>query len=255
LSARGARSAVGALGLLDAAFALCVADLFDRELSPQDLDLGTGENKLCCGWTERLTRPDMKYLEHLFEYSDTQGPRRFREEVAKSLADCARAVKALNPEHITIMNGCCAVFATLSTVLCDPSNGYLIPAPYYGGINSMTWLYGGIQPVHVPLFSELTDEEIHPFQLTVEKLEDALQGAKKQGIILAMPTMLYTEKAAFTGFYSVVGSDPAHPRLSVLAQADRTATQASGRTLHVHHTTQYIMYTLCISVLSYIFHL
>jgi len=34
-------------------------------------------------------------------------------------------------------------------------DGYRIPAPYYGGINSKTWLYGGIQPVHVPLFSEL----------------------------------------------------------------------------------------------------
>lgn len=34
-------------------------------------------------------------------------------------------------------------------------DGYLIPAPYYGGINSKTGLYGGIQPVHVPLFSEV----------------------------------------------------------------------------------------------------
>lgn len=34
-------------------------------------------------------------------------------------------------------------------------DGYLIPAPYYGGINPKTWLYGGIQPVHAPLFSEV----------------------------------------------------------------------------------------------------
>ncbi|NXU55938.1 1A1L1 protein, partial [Turnix velox] len=106
----------------------------------------------------------------------------FREEIAKFLTDYTGAAKELNPEHITVMNGCCAVFATLSTVLCDPGDGYLIPAPYYGGINSKTWLYGGIQPVHVPLFSEVTDEESHPFQLTVAKLEAALQRAKKQGI-------------------------------------------------------------------------
>ncbi|NXC71989.1 1A1L1 protein, partial [Anhinga anhinga] len=68
-----------------------------------------------------LTRPDMNYLEpDLFQYSDTQGTRSFREEIAKFLTDYARAPKALNPEHITVMNGCCAVFATLSTVLCDP---------------------------------------------------------------------------------------------------------------------------------------
>ncbi|XP_029866176.1 1-aminocyclopropane-1-carboxylate synthase-like protein 1 isoform X2 [Aquila chrysaetos chrysaetos] len=185
LSARGARIAGGAPGLLDAGFALYVADAFDRELNPQGiLNLGTSENKLCFDLLEeRLTRPDMNYLEpHLFQYSDTQGTRSFREEIAKFLTDYARAAKALNPEHITVMNGCCAVFATLSTVLCDPGDGYLIPAPYYGGINSKTWLYGGIQPVHVPLSSEVTDEEGHPFQLTVEKLEAALQSAKKQGI-------------------------------------------------------------------------
>ncbi|XP_052658295.1 1-aminocyclopropane-1-carboxylate synthase-like protein 1 isoform X2 [Harpia harpyja] len=185
LSARGARIAGGAPGLLDAGFALYVADPFDRELNPQGiLNLGTSENKLCFDLLEeRLTRPDMNYLEpHLFQYSDTQGTRSFREEIAKFLTDYARAAKALNPEHITVMNGCCAVFATLSTVLCDPGDGYLIPAPYYGGINSKTWLYGGIQPVHVPLSSEVTDEEGHPFQLTVEKLEAALQSAKKQGI-------------------------------------------------------------------------
>lgn len=34
-------------------------------------------------------------------------------------------------------------------------DGYLIPAPYYGGINSKTRLYDVIQPVHVPLFSEV----------------------------------------------------------------------------------------------------
>ncbi|NWT44948.1 1A1L1 protein, partial [Chroicocephalus maculipennis] len=185
LSARGARIAGGAPGLLEEGFALYVADPFHRELNPQGiLNLGTSENKLCFDLIEaRLTRPDMNYLEpDLFQYSDTQGTRSFREEIAKFLTDYARAAKALNPEHITVMNGCCAVFATLSTVLCDPSDGYLIPAPYYGGINSKTGLYGGIQPVHVPLFSEVTDEESHPFQLTVEKLEAALQRAKKQGI-------------------------------------------------------------------------
>ncbi|EOB07669.1 1-aminocyclopropane-1-carboxylate synthase-like protein 1, partial [Anas platyrhynchos] len=172
-------------GLLDEGFALYLADPFDRERNPEGvLNLGTSENTLCFDLIEeRLTRPDMNYLQpDLFQYSDAQGIRSFREEIAKFLTDYARAAKELNPENITVMNGCCAVFATLSTVLCDPGDGYLIPAPYYGGINSKMWLYGELQPVHVPLFSEVTDEESHPFQLTVEKLEAALQRAKKQGI-------------------------------------------------------------------------
>ncbi|XP_062423593.1 1-aminocyclopropane-1-carboxylate synthase-like protein 1 [Rhea pennata] len=185
LSARGARIAGSAPGLLDKGFALYVADPFDRHLNPQGiLNLGTSENKLCFDLIEeRLKRPDMNYLEPaLFHYSDTQGTKSFREEIAKFLTDYARAAIALNPDHITVMSGCCAVFATLSTVLCDPGDGYLIPTPYYAGINLKTWLYGGILPVHVPLFSEVTDEEGHPFQLTIEKLEAALQTAKEQGI-------------------------------------------------------------------------
>ncbi|CAM5093761.1 unnamed protein product [Eretmochelys imbricata] len=185
LSARGSRIASGARGLLDKGFDLYIADPFDRDRNPRGiLNLGTSENKLCYDLIqERLTRPDMNYLEpQLLQYSDAQGIESFREEIAKFLTEYAKAPKALNPEHIVVMSGCCAVFATLSTVLCDPGDGYLIPTPYYGGINSKTWLYGGIQPVHVPLFSEVTDEESHPFQLTVEKLEAALQRAKEQGI-------------------------------------------------------------------------
>eukprot|EP00076_Gallus_gallus_P017670 XP_015137430.1 1-aminocyclopropane-1-carboxylate synthase-like protein 1 isoform X3 [Gallus gallus] len=171
LSARGARIAAGVPGLLDGGFALYVADPFDRERNPEGIvNLGTSENRLCFDLIEeRLTRPDMDCLEpDLFQYPDTQGVRRnlqltsltlilcfsFREEIAKFLTDYARATKELRPEHITVMNGCCAVFATLSTVLCDPGDGYLIPAPHYGGINSKMWLYGGLQPVHVPLSSE-----------------------------------------------------------------------------------------------------
>ncbi|XP_060104472.1 1-aminocyclopropane-1-carboxylate synthase-like protein 1 [Heteronotia binoei] len=185
LSARGALIAGGANGLLEKGFDMYIRDPFDAERNPQGiLNFGTSENKLCYDLIQgRLTKPDMNYLEpHLLQYSDTQGIKSFREEIAKFLTEYAKAPSALDPEHITVMNGCCAVFATLSTVLCDPGDGYLIPAPYYGGINSKTWLYGGMQPVHVPLFSEVTNEDSHPFQLTIEKLEIAYKRAMEQGI-------------------------------------------------------------------------
>ncbi|NWU98293.1 1A1L1 protein, partial [Upupa epops] len=185
LSARGSRIAGSAPGLLEAGFALYIANPFHRERNPQGiLNLGTSENKLCFDLIEdRLTRPDMNYLEpHHFQYCDMRGTRSFREEIAKFLTHYARAAEALDPEHVTVMNGCCSVFAALSTVLCDHGDGYLIPAPYYGGINSETWLYGGIEPVHVPLFSEVPAGGSHPFQLTVDKLEAAVQRAAEQGI-------------------------------------------------------------------------
>ncbi|KAK9396168.1 1-aminocyclopropane-1-carboxylate synthase-like 1 [Crotalus adamanteus] len=181
LSARGVRIAEGCVGLLDRGFDRYLDDPFDADQNPQGiLNFGTSENKLCFDLLqERLSKPDMNYLEpHLLQYSDTQGIKSFREEIAKFLTEYANASVPLDPEHIIVMNGCCAVFATLSTVLCDPGDGYLIPTPYYGGINSKTWLYGGMQPVHVPLFSEVADEGSQPFQLTVDKLEAAYQGAR-----------------------------------------------------------------------------
>ncbi|XP_054847323.1 1-aminocyclopropane-1-carboxylate synthase-like protein 1 [Eublepharis macularius] len=185
LSARGALIAGGDNGMLEKGFDMYIRDPFDAEQNPQGiLNFGTSENKLCYDLIQgRLTRPDINYLEpHLLQYSDVQGIKSFREEIAKFLTKYAKAPSALDPEHITVMNGCCSVFAALSTVLCDPGDGYLIPAPYYGGINSKTWLYGGMQPVHVPLFSEVTNKESRPFQLTIEKLETALHQAMEQGI-------------------------------------------------------------------------
>nr|XP_016849818.1 PREDICTED: 1-aminocyclopropane-1-carboxylate synthase-like protein 1 isoform X2 [Anolis carolinensis] len=157
LSARGELIAGGARGLLDDGFRVYIRDPFHAQNNPGGiLNFGTSENKLCFDLIEeRLSKPDMNCLEpHLFQYLDTQGLKSFREEIAKFLTEYANASTALDPDHIFVMNGCCAVFATLSTVLCDPGDGFLIPAPYYGGINSKTWLYGGMQPVHVPLFSE-----------------------------------------------------------------------------------------------------
>ncbi|XP_066484273.1 1-aminocyclopropane-1-carboxylate synthase-like protein 1 [Tiliqua scincoides] len=185
LSARGARIAGRGQGLLDEGFALYVGDPFDGDRNPQGiLNFGTSENKLCFDLIqERLTKPDMYYLEpHLLQYSDTQGVKSFREEIARFLTEYANAPTALDPENVIVMNGCCAVFATLSAVLCDPGDGYLIPTPYYGGINSKTWLYGEMQPVHVPLFSEVSNEGSRPFQLTIEKLETALHRAQEQDI-------------------------------------------------------------------------
>ncbi|PKU40973.1 hypothetical protein llap_8726 [Limosa lapponica baueri] len=75
-----ALSARGALGLLDAGFALYVADPFDPERNPQGiLNLGTSEKRLCFDLLEeRLTRPDMNYLDPgLSQYSDAQGTGRY----------------------------------------------------------------------------------------------------------------------------------------------------------------------------------
>uniref|UniRef100_A0A493TNF5 Aminotransferase class I/classII large domain-containing protein n=1 Tax=Anas platyrhynchos platyrhynchos TaxID=8840 RepID=A0A493TNF5_ANAPP len=102
LSGRGARIAGAAPGLLDEGFALYLADPFDRERNPEGvLNLGTSENTLCFDLIEERVRVDIFAKESLVHFF-----------------------------QITVMNGCCAVFATLSTVLCDPGFAHLLHPTY-----------------------------------------------------------------------------------------------------------------------------
>ncbi|XP_038653101.1 1-aminocyclopropane-1-carboxylate synthase-like protein 1 isoform X2 [Scyliorhinus canicula] len=185
VSRRGAR--IGRYqGILSQGFTMYGKDRFDERSNPQGvLNLGTSENKLCFDlieeWFNRHNGGS-NIAPHMFQYSDVQGIESFRHEIAKFLTDYARAPKALNPEHIVVMNGCCSIFAALSAVLFDPGDCYLIPTPYFGGVNPDMWLYGEVQAVHVPLDSKMSDGESFPFQLSVKKLEAAMQKANEQGI-------------------------------------------------------------------------
>ncbi|KAK6491124.1 1-aminocyclopropane-1-carboxylate synthase-like protein 1 [Huso huso] len=184
LSSRGARIA-GYEGILGKGFDMYVKDPYEQDTNPQGiLNLGTSENKLCYDIIHgRLTRPGMNSLApHLLQYSNVQGLESFREEIAKFLTEYARAQNPLDPEHVVVMNGCCSVLASLTAVLCDSEDGYLIPTPYYGSVYPDSWLYGKVRPVHVQLDSKMSDGESRPFMLTVKKLEDAMTEATKQGI-------------------------------------------------------------------------
>ncbi|XP_069504543.1 1-aminocyclopropane-1-carboxylate synthase-like protein 1 isoform X2 [Ambystoma mexicanum] len=184
LSARGSRISESR-GILDQGFNMYLEDAYHREINPRGiLNAGTSENKLCFDLLqEKLSGHGIDYLEaSLLQYCESNGIKSFREEIAKFLTEYGKAPNPLSPENIVIMNGCSSIFSALSTVLLDPGDGYLIPTPYYGSINTQTELYGRIQPVHVPLFSEGYNKEEHSFQLTVGKLEMAMQSAKEKGI-------------------------------------------------------------------------
>uniref|UniRef100_A0A8C4UZ31 Aminotransferase class I/classII large domain-containing protein n=1 Tax=Falco tinnunculus TaxID=100819 RepID=A0A8C4UZ31_FALTI len=113
------------------------------------LNLGTSENKLCFDLIEeRVSAAGPRPL--------TGAGRGFDSESDVNFLDCQFSL--LEYKEIMAHEKCSFHFL----IFLD---GYLIPAPYYGGINSKTWLYGGIQPVHVPLFSE-----VNGFSLKVHKL-------------------------------------------------------------------------------------
>ncbi|XP_077902325.1 1-aminocyclopropane-1-carboxylate synthase-like protein 1 isoform X3 [Ictidomys tridecemlineatus] len=148
------------------------------------INLGTSENKLCFDLlSRRLTQSDMLRVEPpLLQYPDWRGHLFLREEVAKFLSYYCKSPAPLKAENVVVLNGCASVFSALATVLCEVGEAFLIPTPYYGAITQHVYLYGNVRLAYVYLDSEVTGQDTRPFQLTVEKLETALQGARSEGV-------------------------------------------------------------------------
>ncbi|XP_066216152.1 probable inactive 1-aminocyclopropane-1-carboxylate synthase-like protein 2 [Saccopteryx leptura] len=158
------------------------------------INLGVSENKLCTDlMTERLSRRDMNYIdEALLQYSDWRGQAFLREEVARFLTYYCKAPTQLDPENVIVLNSCLSVFLALSMVLCDPGEALLTPTPFHAGFSFTSHLYAKVELIHVHLDREITEVNAQPFQLTVDKLEEALhearfKGKKIKGLVLINP--------------------------------------------------------------------
>ncbi|XP_058161477.1 1-aminocyclopropane-1-carboxylate synthase-like protein 1 [Dasypus novemcinctus] len=161
------------------------ADEYDKDKNPSGIiNLGTSENKLCFDLlSRRLSQSDMLRMEpSLLEYPDWRGHLFLREEVARFLSFYCKSPAPLKAENVVILNGSASLFSALATVLCEVGEAFLIPTPFYGGITQHTYLYGNVLLVYVYLHSEVTGLDTRPFQLTVEKLEMALEGANSEGV-------------------------------------------------------------------------
>ncbi|KGL72490.1 1-aminocyclopropane-1-carboxylate synthase-like 1, partial [Tinamus guttatus] len=184
LSARGNIASVF-LGSTEEGYTAYHADKYDEEKNPNGIiNFGTSENKLCFDlMSKRLTQADMNLMEPpLLQYPDWKGHMFLREEVARFLTCYCKAPAPLKAENVIVLNGCGSLFSALATVLCDPGEAVLIATPFYGGITQSVFLYGNVKLVYAYLDSKITGTSTRPFQLTVDKLEKALQDARAEGV-------------------------------------------------------------------------
>uniref|UniRef100_A0A8C3RMW4 1-aminocyclopropane-1-carboxylate synthase-like protein 1 n=1 Tax=Chelydra serpentina TaxID=8475 RepID=A0A8C3RMW4_CHESE len=161
------------------------ADKYDEDKNPNGIiNFGTSENKLCFDlMSKRLTQSDMNLMEPpLLQYPDWKGHMFLREEVARFLTYYCKAPAPLKAENVIVLNGCGSLFSALATVLCDPGEAVLIATPFYGGITQSLFLYGNVKLVYAYLDSKITGTSTRPFQLTVDKLEKALQDARSESV-------------------------------------------------------------------------
>ncbi|XP_055991313.1 probable inactive 1-aminocyclopropane-1-carboxylate synthase-like protein 2 [Sorex fumeus] len=172
-----------------------LGDKFHKDENPLGfINLGVCENKLCSDLvTKRLSQKDMDLIEDtLLQYPDRRGHPFLRKEVAWFLTHYCNSHAPLDPENVVVLNGSSAVFSALVTVLCDPGEAILTPTPFYGPFALTASLYTKVHLIPVHLDSEVSEENPRPFQLTVDKLEQALwdaqlKGKKVKGFLLINP--------------------------------------------------------------------
>ncbi|XP_070568307.1 1-aminocyclopropane-1-carboxylate synthase-like protein 1 [Ptychodera flava] len=169
----------------------CERRPYDRETNPKGfIRLSLSENHLCDDIIKvKLEDPKHHVIESwMLQYCDNRGTLKLRQAVADYLTMKTKSSKPVSAEHISILNGAESVITTLTYIICDPGDGFLIPAPCYGGINvgltaDMTRV-GEVKPVYAYLQSQVNFDagEKRPFQLTVDRLETALRKARDEGI-------------------------------------------------------------------------
>ncbi|XP_069816744.1 1-aminocyclopropane-1-carboxylate synthase-like protein 1 isoform X2 [Dendropsophus ebraccatus] len=171
--------------LMEQGLDLCSQDPYDRLRNPQGyISAGFAENRVCLDlMKKKLLRSYMNCLEpSLLKINSPMGIKSLREETACFLTHYCHSPAPLDPENIIIMNGCAPIMCALSAAICDPGDGFLTPTPYYSRLALYTGAYSGLQPVCVPLDSQVTEDHTYPFALTIKKLEEGMEEAKQQGI-------------------------------------------------------------------------
>ncbi|XP_016384060.1 1-aminocyclopropane-1-carboxylate synthase-like protein 1 [Sinocyclocheilus rhinocerous] len=198
-------------GILQEGYNQYHANVHDENSNPHGIiNLGTSENKLCFDLLQkRLMRPDMLQIEPaILQYPDWKGHSFLREEVAKFLSDYCRSPKPIKPKNVVVMNGCGSLFSALAATLCDPEGCQMPKEPTLCGasdfamsgmrvgmvysenrdlvqaLDQLGCFHGVPGPTQYQMAQLLRDRgsDVRPFQLTVEKLENSLKEAKKEGL-------------------------------------------------------------------------
>ncbi|MFE0460979.1 aminotransferase class I/II-fold pyridoxal phosphate-dependent enzyme [Kitasatospora sp. NPDC058965] len=148
------------------------------------LNLGTAENRLLgdllTAWAAELP----PVTEQETRYAPLHGTALLRERIAALLTGTYGA--PVDPEHLVLVSGASAALDVIASVLCDPGEAIVLPAPYYGAFDTDLGGRSGARLVPAPLRSGTG------FALELEPIDRALRlaaraGATVRAIALATP--------------------------------------------------------------------
>lgn len=139
LSERG-RSNVKDLPSLVQAHFDALGDMYDPTNNPGGhINMGTAETRLVDKEAIQLleqTTAKMKLTPHNIHYDHFHGSQEFRTAIAEHWQDIffrENPSRRLTKDNIAVCAGCTVALEMFATMLCDPGDVILIPAPYYSG--------------------------------------------------------------------------------------------------------------------------
>ncbi|KAF7547039.1 hypothetical protein G7Z17_g8003 [Cylindrodendrum hubeiense] len=166
-----------------------IPQLWHHKTNPDGIvSLGVAENSLMHDTFSKHIHENLALSNPAFTYGDgTTGTKRIKVSVSRFLTKHLKPVKPIEPEHITMTNGCSAALEHLSWAFANPGECFLVGQPYYGTfIPDLTYRFGAkLLPVPFHDADPLGED-------AVQKYEDVIiaaqaKGQKMAGLIISHP--------------------------------------------------------------------
>ncbi|KAK1989152.1 pyridoxal phosphate-dependent transferase [Colletotrichum cereale] len=179
LSTRGREAAKPDDGML---LWTIVQDLWDPDTNPTGyVSLGIAENTLMHDRLAAHIHSNLAVPNHSFTYGDGMtGSKRLKQSLARFLTERLKPTTTIEPQHISVTNGCSSAIEHLAWAFGNPGDGFLLGQPHYGAFLPDVEYRTGCRLVQVPF------HDVDPFGLdAVQKYEDSLVAAQTKGTRVA----------------------------------------------------------------------
>jgi aspartate/methionine/tyrosine aminotransferase len=151
------------------------ADPYHSRRNPTGyVNLGTAENRLA--WdllAPRLNGPRRVSADDT-RYAPLHGMKALREALAGFLSKCWHV--EVDPESLVVVSGATAALDVIATVLCDPGQAIIVPAPYYGAFDADLAGRSGARLILAPLAAS------GGFRLDLAAVDRVLGEARHDGL-------------------------------------------------------------------------
>eukprot|EP00111_Clytia_hemisphaerica_P001465 TCONS_00004188-protein len=181
LSRRACTKSKGQPNLLHTAWYRHHQNPYHPQQNPDGIiNLGTAENRLLFDLIqEKLADIKLDQMHESYtHYCKLSGTDAFRQKLSAFFNRFMHPQEKIVEQDVYVMNGCGTVIETIGRSICNEGDGVLIPAPYYTGFKSD--LEQRIAVKTIPVHLDCQGKQA--FQITLQKLEEALEGAEDSGI-------------------------------------------------------------------------